>query len=82
MNWKTDGRKDNYGQNQKMVIPDWELPNVMKMHQAGESMDEIAKTYQVSKTTIKRKIDKVKKWMEAGTFAQRTGKPQEFHNLA
>ena len=79
--WKQDGRKGNHGQHQKAVIPDWELPRIMKLHENGSPYVQIGLMYGVSHVTISRKIKKAKKWIDDGTYSQRTQQPQKFHNL-
>tara|TARA_R110000822_G_scaffold15369_21_gene53036 strand:- start:1522 stop:1779 length:258 start_codon:yes stop_codon:yes gene_type:complete len=79
--WNNDKRRDNHGQHQKAVIPDWELPSIYNQHRLGKSYRELAKVYGVSHITIKRKLDKALKWMDEGTFEIRTQPPQSFHNL-
>lgn len=79
--WANDGRRDNYGQHQKAIIPDWELPVLMNLRDRGHSMDSIAEMYDVSKATVNRKIKKALKWKETGVFEQRTQPPQEFGTL-
>ena len=79
--WERDKRRDNYGQKQKAIIPDWELPKIMALHDNKSPNVQIALMYGVSSVTIGRKIKKAKKWIENGTFEKRTAKPQSWHNL-
>ena len=79
--WASDKRRDNHGQHQKSVIADWELPNIYFMHSGGASYRSLADKHGVSHITIKRKIDKCKKWIEEGTFEMRTQRPQSWDNL-
>ena len=80
--WDSDKRRDNYGQNQPSKIPNWELPNILYLHETeGLNYRQIGKMYGVSHVTIKRKVDKAYKWLEEGTYRQSIGKPQSFHNL-
>lgn len=80
--WTSDKRRDNHGQHQKSVIPDWELPDILYLFETEcMSYRNLAYKYGVSHITIKRKIDKCKKWIEEGTFKERTQPPQSWDNL-
>lgn len=79
--WDKDKRRDNHGQFQKSKIPNWELPNIMALYDKGQTYAQIALMYDVSHVTVSRKVKKAQKWIEDGTYDQRTQQPQSYHNL-